>query len=292
MAAVFSARYNIGLVITLAAKSLDILGFSKFHKKEELEAARYLHNAGFVEMYNYIKHRVLVHQRIDRCIVDDIVHDLYFIMWRVKFFAKIPVKIRGIKGFQRFLKIQRWLDFCVDITWKHYIETEKSDRFFEEGELDPKFVEDITSVLDPEAVAIMKWQREVLVDKLVTAPEWCRIPKDKYESMARKLLRVIFKPNSHAKSNKTKKLTKENRNENKHFVRDYVRYSIRKILLQQKITIDDLYYRGLHDAYVEPSFSELLSKKLSVKNIYDEVAYARRASKGNEQDNQKFLFFD
>lgn len=253
----------------------------KFIPKGHVRKARDLYFQVYVQMYGYVYKRIARHKTIPRHEIEDIRHSIfpYLLAGGKGFFASMREILNSSAEMRvKFGRIEKLLDRYIYKFWSHYARESHSYGIIDDEFIDPQYIIDMTTHLNPETIALMKYERNCLIELLLKAPRTCRIGVRRYEEIAREYLCSLYGVGG---------FTRQRCNDKKRFAYDYVVYSIRKIVSKYSLNIEDIYGTSLFDAYIEPTFSQLLADRLGINNTILPPLESLFTKKGKPHEREK-----
>lgn len=248
-----------------------LIGKAAIYKKEvkpRLSVPKYKHQLrkmyeeAFLCMYAYIHKRIMRKQEIPEHCTRDVLHDImrYLTGGKEPFFEKCN-RIMGQEGTMRnkFFEIQRLLDNYIWCFWYQWTHKEESNSIIADDLIDPQLCKDWSRQLDPEQIAVKKCEQDAFIQKLLTAPDFCRIKKERYEKFVKIYLRSFYGKLEFNKVYNNPKLK---------FYGDYVLYCLRRVIKESNMTIEDIYELDSVSYGSEPTFLIKLAKALDIEDPF------------------------
>jgi inorganic pyrophosphatase len=253
----FPYKYNF---IRLAAIVRKIESLNRRRYTRDWPKVRDLYYQAYLTIYSYLYGRIANNREVPEHLIEDIRHDIFHYLvgsgHRRSFFYNVyQIVCQRVDDLTKYKQIERVLGRYIYTFNKHYQQNEASYKFIEEEHIDDVYLRDITFQPDPEKIAIMRYERECIVNMLLEPPDDCRLRKDKYiRYLKLYLVHLLGKFNSWRLE-----LQRDGG-----FNCQYVLYCLRKKFEDANIDMDDIYDLERYPACVSPTISEILAERLGV----------------------------
>lgn len=217
----------------------------------------------YVCLYYHLYWKIASRTEIEEHDYKDVLHSIFPYLYAGKpnFFRQIHTVLgRSLLNVrQKKYQIDRIINGYIwqySVTWRARA---NAAHIIDEEIIDPQLLRDWTRNPDPEQIAIKRCEHDTLIKQLLTAPDFCRIPKWQYEQYVRLYLKSLMGYGQFRILQQNSKTQ---------FMCDYVIYGVRRIIKESGISLDDIYDIDALNYGTESTFSQRLAIALGIDNIY------------------------